>query len=167
MGQVARAIGAGGIDRATARAIIAGFAYFPEALAAHAEALACLPIGDPLAASLRDHMVDAVTAGAALDRASINTILEAAGAAPALKDVRRTRGIGFSFTRSDSDPERAMRDLAVAIEALAAEGEIEAALAEATERLKAGDASAFDEQLRLHAARDEATERLASLATSD
>ena len=60
-----------------------------------------------------------------------------------------------------------MRDLSVAIEALAAEGEIEAALAEATERLKAGDASAFDEQRRLHAARDEATERLASLATSD
>jgi DNA primase len=167
MGQVARAIGAGGIDRSTARAVIAGFANFPEALAANVETLACLPIGDPLAASLRDRMVDAVMSGAALDRTSIDTILEAAGAAPALKDVRRTRGIGFSFTRSDSDPERAMRDLTVAIEALAAEGEIEAALAEATERLKAGDASAFDEQRRLHAARDEATERLASLATSD
>ena len=167
MGQVARSIGAGGIDRSTARAVIAGFANFPEALSANVETLACLPIGDPLAASLRDRMVDAVMSGAALDRTSIDTILEAAGAAPALKDVRRTRGIGFSFTRSDSDPERAMRDLTVAIEALAAEGEIEAALAEATERLKAGDASAFDEQRRLHAARDEATERLASLATSD
>jgi len=167
MGRVARAIGAGGIDRATARAVIAGFAFFPEALAANAETLACLPIGDPMAASLRDRMVDAVMAGSKLDRTSLHTILEAAGAAPALKDVRRTGGIGFSFTRSDSDPERAMRDLGVAIEALAAEGEIEAALAEATERLKAGDASAFDEQLRLHAARDEATQRLASLATSD
>jgi len=167
MGQVARAIGAGGIDRATARAIIAGLSYFPEALATNVETLACLPIGDPVAALLRDRMVDAVMAGALLDRASINTILETAGAAQALKDVCRTGGIGFSFTRSDSDPERAMRDLTVAIEALAAEGEIEAALAEATERLKAGDASAFDEQRRLHAARDEATERLASLTTSD
>ena len=167
MGQIARAIGKSGIDRSTARAIIAGFSYFPQALAAHAETLACLPIGDPKAALLRDSMVDAVMSGASLDRASLDTILETAGAEAALKDVRRSGGIGFSFTRSDTDPERAMRDLTVAIEALAAEGEIEAALAEATERLKAGDASAFDEQLRLHAARDEATERLASLATSD
>jgi DNA primase len=129
--------------------------------------LACLPIGDPKAALLRNSMVDAVMSGASLDRANLDTILETAGAEAALKDVRRSGGIGFSFTRSDTDPERAMRDLTVAIEALAAEGEIEAALAEATERLKAGDASAFDEQLRLHAARDEATERLASLATSD
>ena len=167
MGQVARAIGKGGIDRATARAVIAGFAYFPEALPANAETLAVLPIADPLAARLRDHMVDAAMSGASLDRAGLDTILQVAGAEAALKDVRRSGGIGFSFTRSDADPERAMRDLTVAIEALAAEGEIEAALAEATERLKAGDASAFDEQLRLHAARDEATERLASLATSD
>ncbi len=166
MGQVARAIGAGGIDRSTARAVIAGFAYYPQALSTHSETLACLPIGDPPAALLRDHMVDAATAGA-LDRERLDTILQDVGAAPALKDVRRTGRIGFSFTRSDSDPDRAVHDLTVAIEALAAEGEIQAALAEATERLKAGDASAFDEQRRLHAARDEATQRLASLATSD
>ena len=167
MGSVARAIGSGGIDRPTARAVIAGLANFPEALGANVETLACLPIADPVASSVRDHMVDAVMSGALLDRTSINTILETAGAAPALKDVRRTGGMKFTFSRGDCDPDLAVRDLTVAIEAVAARGEIEAALAEATERLKAGDASAFDEQRRLHAARDEATERLASLTTSD
>jgi DNA primase len=147
--------------------VIAGFANYPEALAANVETLAILPIGDPVASKVRDHLVDAVMAGAELDRASIITILEAAGAAPALKDVRRTGGMKFTFSRGDSDPDLAVRDLTDAIETVAVRGEIEAALAEATERLKAGDASAFDEQLRLHAARDEATERLASLATSD
>jgi DNA primase len=167
MGQVARAIGAGGIDRATARGIIAGFAYFPQALPQHIETLACLPISDPPAAYLRDRLVDAAMTGTALDRGSLDTILEAAGAAAALKDVRRSGGMKFTFNRGDSDPDLAVRDLTEAVEALVTKGEIEAALAEATERLKAGDASAFDEQLRLHAARDEATERLASLATSD
>ena len=167
MGQVARAIGKGGIDRWTARAVIAGFANFPEALPANAEALAVLPIADPLAAKLRDHMVDAVMAGAALDREALHTILETAGAEAALRDVQRSGGMKFTFSRGDSDPDLAVRDLTDAIETVAVRGEIEAALAEATERLKAGDASAFDEQLRLHAARDEATQRLASLATSD
>ena len=167
MGSVARAIGASGIDRSTARGIIAGFAYFPQALPQHVETLAGLPIGDAPAAVLRDHLVDAAMTGIALDRATLDTILEAAGATAALKDVRRSGGMKFTFSRSDSDPDLAVRDLTVAIEALSARGEIEAALAEATERLKAGDASAFDEQRRLHAARDEATERLASLTTSD
>ena len=70
----------------TARAIIAGFAYFPEALAAHVETLAA-PADRRSAPPprLRDRMVDAVMAGAALDRASINTILETAGAARGLE----------------------------------------------------------------------------------
>ena len=43
----ARAIGAGGIDRATARALIVGFATFPEALSTHCEQLAALPSPTP------------------------------------------------------------------------------------------------------------------------
>ena len=80
---------------------------------------------------------------------------------------RRDGGIGFSFTRPDCDPDRARRDLASAIEALTAQSEFTAALADATERLMAGDDSALDEQRRLHVARKEATERLAALASSD
>ncbi|HZB37423.1 MAG TPA: hypothetical protein VE443_05400, partial [Beijerinckiaceae bacterium] len=163
----ARAIGAGGIDRATARALIVGFAYYPEALPAHCEQLAALPIADPRTARLRDHLVNAAFASPALDRDTLATILENAGAAADLDAARGTGGIGFSFTRSDSDPQRAVRDLGEAIEALSADGEIGAALAEATERLKAGEEQAFEEQRRLHSAREKVKERLASLTGTD
>ena len=75
--------------------------------------------------------------------------------------------MAFTFTRADSDPERATRDLEAAIETLAAQREIAAALEDATERLKTGDESAWDEQRRLHQAQAETTERLAKLTASD
>ena len=87
--------------------------------------------------------------------------------APSTIGTGGTGGIGFSFTRSDSDPQRAVRDLGEAIEALSADGEIGAALAEATERLKAGEEQAFEEQRRLHSAREKVKERLASLTGTD
>ena len=166
-GDTARAIGAGGIDRATARALVVGFAYFPEALATHCEQLAALPIADARTARLRDHLVNAAFANPALDRESLATILEAAGAGADLQAARSTGGIGFSFTRSDAEPATAVRDLGVAIEALSADGEIGAALAEATERLQAGEEQAFEEQRRLHVAREKVKERLASLSGTD
>ncbi|MBA2467656.1 MAG: DNA primase [Sphingomonas sp.] len=163
----ARAIGAGGIDRATARALIVGFANFPEALADHIEQLAALPIADARIAMLRDHLVNAAFVTAQLDRATLATILESAGAAADLRAAGSTGGMAFSFTRGDSAPDRAVRDLGAAIEALAADGEIGAALAAATERLKAGESQAFEEQQRLHVAREKVKERLASLAGTD
>ena len=69
--------------------------------------------------------------------------------------------------RLTCDTPRPHRDLGVAVEALAADVEIGAALAQATERLKAGDEQAFEEQRRLHLAREQVKERLASLVASD
>ena len=166
-GDAMKRIGSKGIDSETAAALVLGFAYFPEALSAHVEQLAHLPIADRTLASLRDRIVDAALAGQALDRQRLATILETAGAAAALEQARRSGGIGFSFTRSDTEPERAVRDLGVAIDALSAEEEIGAALDEATERLKAGDTHAFEEQHRLHLAREENKQRLASLVGTD
>ncbi|HUE78473.1 MAG TPA: DNA primase [Sphingomicrobium sp.] len=163
----ARAIGAGGIDRATARALIVGFANFPEALATHCEQLAALPIADARTARLRDHLVNAAFTDAALDRDRLATILANAGAAADLQAALSSGGIGYSFTRGDAEPERAMRDLGVAVEALTAEGEIGAALARATERLQAGEEQAFEEQRQLHVAREKVKERLASLSGTD
>ena len=60
-----------------------------------------------------------------------------------------------------------MRDLGVAIDALAAEEEIGAALADALERFGAGDNDAFEEQKRLLVAREEIKQRLASLVGSE
>ena len=84
-----------------------------------------------------------------------------------MKQAHRTGGIGFSFTRTDTDPDRAVNDLGVAIDALAAEEEIGAALEDAIERFGAGDDDAIEEQRRLHSQREEIKERLASLAGSD
>ena len=163
----ARAIGTSGIDRATARALVLGHALYPQAIGDHVEALAALAIPDPAAARLRDRMVDLAMAGTPLDRASIATILASDDTAASWRDVSKGGDIGFSFTRSDGDPDNARRDLGLAIEALTATGEIEAALAAATTRLIAGDENAFGEQQRLHELRDAMKERLASLASNE
>ncbi|HUG46440.1 MAG TPA: DNA primase, partial [Sphingomicrobium sp.] len=162
----ARRIASCGIDTSTARALVLGFALYPQALHDHLEQLAHLPINERPLSALRDRIVDTALAGEALDRQKLATILETAGAGAALERARLAGGIGFSFTRSDTDPERAVRDLGVAIDALAAEEEIGAALIRATERLQAGESDAFDEQRRLHDAREEIKQRLAALVGS-
>jgi DNA primase len=163
----ARRIARAGIDSATARALILGFAQFPEALAAHCEQLAALPIQDRSLAAARDRLVDAALSAEKLDRQALATILQTAGLAPRSKNPRQAGGIGFSFTRSETDPERAVRDLGVAIDALAAKEEIDTALADALERFRAGEDDAIEEQLRLHSAQREITERLAQLAGTE
>ena len=166
-GAAARAIGSGGIDRATARALVLGHALYPDALSDHVETLATLPIPDRRLASLRDRMVDLTMSGQALDRQAIATILAAEETGAAWRDVSKGGDIGFSFTRTDSDPEAARRDLGLAIEALVTTAEVEKALGAATDRLKAGDDAAFEEQQRLHALREAMKERLASLASNE
>ncbi len=64
-----------GIDAPTARALILGFTNFPEALPAHCEQLASLPIADRGTARLRDELVEAAFSGAALDHDGLATIL--------------------------------------------------------------------------------------------
>ena len=157
-----RAIGSVGIDGTMARALITGFALFPEALVDQLEALAHLPIADRAAAAQRDRLVDAVMSGEALDRETLLPILTAGGG----RTVRRG-GIGFSFSRPETDPVQAGADLAAAMDALTASAEVEAALADATRALATGDDEAFAEQQRLHGARDEIKERLALLAGSE
>ena len=166
VGDAARAIAASGIDAPTARALILGFANFPEALQAHCEQLAAPPDRRPgHRARLRDELVDAAFSGAALDREALPpywaTDGAAGGAAP-------PRTMGFSFTRRDSDPDRARSDLAAAVEIIAASEEVEQALADATERLKRDlTDEAFEEQQRLIAAQQGLRQRLASLAGTD
>ena len=160
----ARAIAASGIDAPTARALIMGFAYFPEELPAHCEQLASLPITDKGTAKLRDELVNAAFSGAALDRDALATIL---GVEPA-GGGKAPRFMGFSFTRRDSDPERARSDLAAAVEIIAASEEVDRALEDATERLKRDFTDeALEEQQRLIEAQQGLKRRLASLAGTD
>jgi DNA primase len=164
VGAPARAIAASGIDAPTARALILGFANFPEELPAHCEQLASLPIADKSTSRLRDELVNAAFSGAALDRDNVTTILglETAGSGKA------PRAMGFSFTRRDSDPERARSDLAAAVEIIAATEEVDRALESATERLKRDFTDeALEEQRRLIEAQQGLRQRLASLAGTD
>jgi DNA primase len=167
-GQQMRTIGAGGIDRTTARALVLGHALYPDAIGDHVETLAHLPIEDRAAAKLRDRMVDLIMSGQMLDRTGLTTILADSETASEWKQVSKGGDIGFSFTRSKSDPELARRDLGLAVEALHAKTEIELALAEATRRLEQDfSEKAYAEQQRLIAAKKSYNDRLASLAGNE
>jgi DNA primase len=105
---------------------------------------------------------------AELDPARLHTILAANGAAALVEELSLRRGLAFSFTRRDADPERACRDLVLVIETLAARPGLDAALEAATARLgKAWEDAAFEEQKRLLAARDDADRQLATLFEAD
>ena len=164
VGDRARAIAASGIDGPTARALIVGFANFPEELPAHCEQLASLPITDRGTSKLRDELVNAAFSGMTLDRDALVTILGTNGAAGGTAP----RSMGFSFTRRDSDPDRARSDLAAAVEIIAATEAVEKALVDATERLMRDlTDEALDEQRRLIEAQQGLRQRLASLAGTD
>ena len=96
--------------------------------------------------------------------ASLHTILGTDGATGG----KAPRALGFSFTRRDSDPDRARSDLAAAVEIIAAAEEVEKALDHATERLKRDFTDeALEEQQRLTEARRGLIQRLAQLAGTD
>jgi DNA primase len=159
-----RTLGSGGLSKDWARAVLAGLLRFPEAIADHAEAISALPMPDKGTAALRDALLSAALLHGALDPAALDTILTSADVAVLAERLRRARGLAFSFTRRDAEPERALRDLVLVIDTLAAQPGLDAALEAATQRLKAGgDEAAFQEQQRLRQARDEAERQLAAL----
>jgi DNA primase len=164
----ARAIASSGIDATTAKALILGFANYPEELPAHCAQLEALLITDKGTAKMRDDLVSAVYSGATLDREGVSTILGTDGATGGQRSGLSPRPLGFSFTRRDSDPTRARSDLAAAVEIIAAAEEVEKALEHATERLKRDFTDeALEEQQRLIEAQRGLRQRLASLAGTD
>ncbi|MFL6738679.1 MAG: DNA primase [Sphingomicrobium sp.] len=153
-----------GIEAPVARALLQGFILYPEALHDHVEELAHLRIADQGSASLRDQLVQIAMSGQHLDRDALQTILadRATGA-----NVRRG-AMRFSFTQAGSNPEVALSDLGAALEAVIARTEIDAALDEATRRVKEDlNETTYAEQQRLKAAKKSYNDRLASLASND
>lgn len=163
-----KAVGTGSVGTQLSRSVMLGLTRFPEVIAAHSQAIAALPLPDRRTARLRDILLDGAMMHGELDRQSLNTILASADAVPLMEELRLEQGLAFSFTRRDADPERALRDLVLVIDTLAARPGLDAALAAATARLKEkGEEVAFVEQQRLRAARDEADRQLATLIESD
>ncbi|MDB5682539.1 MAG: primase [Sphingomonas bacterium] len=164
----AQTVRSSGIVPILARAVLAGLVRHPQAIRDHADAIACMEVGDPRLLRLRDTLLNAAFAGGLLEPEALRTILAEAGLADAADDLRRTNGLAFSFLRGNAETERAVRDLGAAIEALAARPELDAALAAATARLMAApDEAGFAEQCRLLAARDAAEQTLAELVQGD
>jgi DNA primase len=165
----AKAVSRGGMSADTARAVLQGLLRHPELIAHHSQAIQELPIADKGAARLRDALVEGAMVHGALDRERLDTILTGSGVASLAEKLRlERRGLAFSFTRRDADPERASRDLVLVIDTLAAQPGLDAALAAATAKLEQDwDEEAFREQQRLRAAREEAERRLAALCEDD
>lgn len=164
----AKAVGRTGLSPQLGLAVLQGLARFPALIADQAEAIHALPLRERNSARLRDLMLEAAMEAPELDPERLHTILAAKGAAALLEELGPRRGLAFSFTRRDADPERARRDLGLVIDTLAARPGLDAALAAATARLKDdGDEAAFAEQQRLRVARDEADRQLATLIEAD
>jgi DNA primase len=160
-------VGSAGLGGHTGRAVLDGLLRHPEVLVSHAEAVAALPLADRSAERLRSALLQAVMAHGQLDPDQLHTILARSGAATLVEELRRQTGLAFSFNRRDAHPERAQRDLVLALETLAAQPGLEAALDAATVRLtEDGDEAAWAEQQRLREARDEADRQLATLLES-
>jgi DNA primase len=165
VGEQPRSIGRTGIDPRTARSLIVGFINYPEALPENAEKLASLPIADPVIQKVRDNLVNDVFSGAVLDRAALVPIFSTLGVS---SGAPSRNAMSFSFTRSDTDPDRALADLSATVETLTASEEIERALLDATERFKSEmSEEALAEQQRLITAQQTLRERLAQLAGTD
>ncbi|WP_155263787.1 DNA primase [Sphingomonas segetis] len=163
-GAVMKRIGQAGMADEFIGVLMVGFANYPEELPVHCEQLAALDIADQMTARVRDELVNAAFSGAALDRDGLATILRGDGAT----GPKASSTMGFSFTRRDSDPDRARSDLAAAVEIISAAEEVARALEDATERLKRDMTDeALEEQQRLISARHGLRQRLAQLAGTD
>ena len=160
-----RQIGGSGIYPMMVKAIFAGLIRYPDMIAENAELLGALPIVDRKLDRLRSALIMAAFDVRELEPEKVKTILAEAGPGVALETKAGTNGLAFSFLRGNADSERAKRDLAAAISALASRPELDAALTAVTERLMASpDEAVFAEQRRLRAAREEADRALAALA---
>ena len=164
LGKTQRISGAG-IEPQFARAILAGLLRHPAMILACGESLASLLIADGTLDQLRHTLVEAAYDNPALDSDALLTICDSAGLGALVRALLNANALAFSFTKPQADPELARRDLGMAIEALAARPELDAALAAATARLtEKWDETGFAEQTRLLEARREADQKLAALA---
>ena len=162
----AKAIGETGVDRFTARALVAGLTRFPDLVVEEAGILAALPFADPAAEKLKQRLLDQALRTGHLDSTALTPILAEAGTATLLQGTLGGFGKGFSFNRIDTDPAQARADLRAVIELLGDRHEIALGLAEVSARVM-DDPQAVAEQHRLLLANQETTKRLADYSASD
>jgi DNA primase len=147
---------------------MAGLIQYPALFASHVESVSQLALGDERLDRIRQAAFDATFDRGALEKEGLGTILTEAGLGAVAEELRTTNALAFSFLRGNADPDRAVRDLSAAIEALVARPVLDAALREATDRLRtATDDAGLAEQRRLREARDAAERALTDLASGE
>ncbi|ABQ66800.1 DNA primase [Rhizorhabdus wittichii] len=166
--RAAHAVNKSGVNPMVTRAVMAGLLRFPALFSSHMEAIGQLQLGDERLDRLRAEAFEAGFSGGPLEKEGLETILAEAGLGAVVEELKATNALAFSFLRGNADPDRAMRDLSAAIEAMAARPLLDAALREATERLgMAADDAGLEEQRRLLAAREAADRALTDLALGE
>ncbi len=159
------------IDPLYERPIMVGLVRHPSIILTCGETLSCIRFADPRLETLRNVLVEAAYECDVVEIGRIDAICAEAGLTGVLEELRSSNShnrLAFSFLRSNAEPERARRDLAMLIEAATARPELSAALAAATARAMAsGDADSMAEQARLARAEHEANLTLMSLMGYD
>jgi len=168
LSEATKRINGEGLNIHLARAIFGGLLAHPGAIEFCADSLSAIPLADPNLERLRSTLIDAAFSRRALDTDSLAPILAGAGLDTLTKQLVSTKRLAFSSMRSNAGRESAHRSIIMAIEALAAVPELDAALAAVTLRLEQEwDESLVEEQARLRTARREADDRIASFASGD
>ncbi len=163
-----QALGATGIDRVLAKAVLAGLIRHPAEIARHMEVLSSLRLADDALGRLFEAVVDVALEDQALDTARLRTILAASGFDSVASELLRADTLPFTFTQKEWDAGRASLDLGEAIAVLAARPQVDAALAEATAAVQAGFSdAAFERQVALVRRKAELESRLANLMLAD
>ncbi|GAA0730206.1 DNA primase [Sphingomonas japonica] len=164
----ARGVGTSGIDRALARAVLAGLIRHPAEIARHVEVLGSLSAGDGALARLFGAVVDVALEDQALDSAGVLTILAKSGFDQIAADLLRADTLPFSFTQPGTDAALAAADLNEAIMVMVTRPQVDAALADATTAVQARFTDeAFARQVALVQERQALDARLANLVLAD
>ncbi|PKP90397.1 MAG: DNA primase [Alphaproteobacteria bacterium HGW-Alphaproteobacteria-16] len=163
-----RAVGASGIDRVLAKAVLAGLIRHPAEIARHMETLSTMRLADGALGRLFEAVIDVALEDQALDTARLRTILATSGFDTVAGELLRADTLPFTFTQKEWDAGRAANDLGEAIAVLAARPQVDAALAEATAAVQARFSDeAFERQVALVRRKAELESRLANLMLAD
>ncbi|MBB5986328.1 DNA primase [Sphingobium lignivorans] len=161
----ARAIGASGSDAMLLRAVIAGLLRFPEEILIHREALASLTLTDERLARLLDRLIEASDIQETVETERLLTILGDSEVYNMAKGLLRADALQFTFTRAETDRQRAQRDLAEAIAVIVAMPRIDAELAAVTRAMADQlDEAGFARQQSLRKLKADLAARVAELA---
>ena len=164
---MAQAIRTNGIDPALAKPVLAGLIRHPSEIARHLEVLGALKFAGGTLGALFAAVVDAVLDESTLDSDALRTILAKSGFDPMVRDLLRADATPYSFTRKESDSDRARADLDEAIAILVARPEVDRALDEATIAAMRFDDGAWERQAALVKERQALEARLANLCQAN